>query len=147
MAERNGMEATTTHLILYDGVCGLCSRVTLFILPRDSRGIFRFAAIQSATGRRTLESFGRNPDDLDTFFVVPSYESETPALLDRADAALFVASHLNWPWRLVRFLRFLPHGLLDWGYGRIAKSRYKIFGRYETCMIPSPAFRDRFVDP
>jgi len=140
-------EAMTSHLILYDGVCGLCSRVTLFILPRDRRGIFRFAAIQSATGRRILESFGRNPDDLDTFFVVPSYDSEPPLLLERASAALFVAGQLGWPWKLARFLRILPQGVLDWGYNRIATSRYKIFGRYETCMIPSPAFRDRFVDP
>ena len=136
----------TTHLILYDGVCGLCNRVINFVLPRDRQGSFRFAAIQSPTGRRFLESYGRNPDALDTIFVVTNWESKTPTLLTKAAAALFIAAGLGWPWKLAGILRFLPMALLDWGYDRVAKSRYKIFGRYDSCLLPTPAFRSRFVD-
>src|SRR5262245_61109679 len=115
------MAGAATHLILYDGVCGLCNRVIGFVLPRDARGLFRYAAIQSATGRRLLTSFGRDPNRLDTFFVITNYEDATPTLRSKADAALFIAGVLDWPWKLATLLRVLPRPILDWGYDRIAK--------------------------
>ena len=140
------MAVATAHLILYDGVCGLCNRLIGFVLPRDRQGVFRYAAIQSPTGRRILESFGRDPDLLDTIFVVTNYEAETPALHSKSGAALFIAGALGWPWKLATVLRALPRPVLDWGYDRVAKSRYKIFGHTDTCMLPAPAFRSRFLD-
>src|SRR6266850_2726215 len=87
------------HLLLYDGVCGLCNRLNNFVLPRDSRGIFDFASLQSAVGRSALKRFGRDPEELSTFYLVTNYRSESPALLSKAGAALFVMKKLRAPWR------------------------------------------------
>lgn len=139
-------EREAKHLILYDGICGLCDRLCRFVLARDRRAVFRFAALQSATGRRMLDSHGGDPLHLDTFYVVLRYESQQPELLAKSRAALFVMGRLSWPWKLMLTLRLLPLRLLDWGYDRIARRRYKLFGRYDTCRMPSPEFRDRFLD-
>jgi predicted DCC family thiol-disulfide oxidoreductase YuxK len=86
-------------LVLYDGVCGLCNRLNNFVLRRDTRAVFDFASLQSAVGRSTLARFGRNPEDLNTFYLVTNYRSESPALLSKASAALFVMKKLGDPWR------------------------------------------------
>lgn len=134
------------HLILYDGICGICDRLCRFVLSHDRRSAFRFAALQSLTGRRILESYGRSPGNLDTFYVVSSYESEKSALLAKSRAALFVLGRLGWPWKLMLIFRLLPFRLLDWSYDRLARRRYKLFGRYDACRVPSPEYRDRFLD-
>src|SRR5437660_10678298 len=78
------------HLILYDGVCGLCNRLNAFLLTRDTRGVFDFASLQSAAGQSVLRRFDRNAEDLTTFYVVTDYRSESSALLSKAGPALFV---------------------------------------------------------
>jgi predicted DCC family thiol-disulfide oxidoreductase YuxK len=133
-------------LILYDGVCGLCHRVTRFVLPRDTRKVFRFASIQSDVGRRMLQAHGKDPDALDTFCVVSDYKSEHSTLFMKASGVLFVVRRLGWPWRLATVFGVLPRRILNWGYDRVAKNRYRFFGRYEVCMLPSPDDRDRFLD-
>ena len=138
--------AKSKHLILYDGVCHLCDRLNRFVLPRDPEGVFRFASIQSATGSRILQANGKNPRDLDTLYVVRNYEFEDSMLLAKATAGLFVLGTLGWPWRTATVLRILPTSLLNWGYDRIAKNRYRIFGRHESCLMPSPEYKGRFVD-
>ena len=70
-------------MVLYDGVCALCNRLNNFVLPRDNRGVFDFASLQSAMGRSALQRFGRNPDDLNTFYLVTNYRSESSALLSK----------------------------------------------------------------
>ena len=134
------------HLILYDGVCYLCDRSIRFTLPRDPQGLFCFASIQSATGKRILEEFGKNPDDLDTMYVIQNYESEIRSLLMKSRAGLFVLHALGWPWRLTAVLGILPTTVLDWGYDLIAKYRYRIFGRHDSCLMPGPEYRKRFLD-
>ncbi len=134
------------HLILYDGVCGLCNQLNRFVLLRDSRAVFHFAPLQSTTGRSVLRRFGRNAGNLTTFYVVANYRSESPALLWKARAALFVMKTLDsggaWLWAV----RMLPNTLLDLGYDLIARSRYRVFGRSEICLMPNAEFRRRFID-
>jgi len=134
------------HLVLYDGVCGLCNSLVQFVLPRDRGGAFDFASLQSATGRGWLERFGRNPDALDTFVVVVEYRGTAPAVRTRGDAALFVARELGLPWRLLGILRVLPRRLRDLGYDVIARRRYRLFGRYDACPLPPPEAKERFID-
>src|SRR4051794_37283045 len=83
------------HTIFYDGVCGLCNRLNRFVLRRDDRNLFRFAALQSEYARRTLSSHGRNPDDLDTMVVVTA----SGELFVKALAALFVLREMGRGWR------------------------------------------------
>src|SRR5262245_10996764 len=86
------------HLILYDGVCGLCSRLLQFVLARDRRRVFSFASLQSATGRAMVAQWGGNPDELTTFYVVANFRTADARMFTKAAAALFVAGELGWPW-------------------------------------------------
>ena len=134
------------HLVLYDGVWGLCNRLLQFLLRHDDRRVFRFASLQSAVGQATVERSGGNPGDLTSFYVVANYQTPAARAVTKSDAALFVASELGWPWRVTRWLRWLPKGIRDRVYDLIARHRYRVFGRYDRCLIPSPQFRGRFID-
>ena len=134
------------HLLLYDGVCGLCDRFVRFVLARDRRGRFRFAALQGPVGRDLVAGLGRDPDRLETVHVVVDYRSGTGPVLDRSAAALFVLGQLGWPWRLATILRRVPAGLRDRLYDRVAAHRYRLFGRHASCPVPDPRYRDRFLD-
>jgi predicted DCC family thiol-disulfide oxidoreductase YuxK len=134
------------HLILYDGMCGLCDRWIQFVLPRDHRGLFVFAPLQSPTARSVLQRFGRCPAALDTFYVVRNYQSDSPDLLWKGKAALFVLEALGGVWGAASALRILPAAVLDGGYDLVARNRYRWFGRLATCRIPAPHERARFID-
>jgi predicted DCC family thiol-disulfide oxidoreductase YuxK len=134
------------HLILYDGVCGLCNRLNRFVLKRDPAGVFQFASLQGGPGQSLLRAYGRDPDSLETLYVVVSYGSKSPVLLSKSRAALFVLNALGGPWRLVAIVGMLPRRLLDWAYDLVARNRYTLFGRYESCLLPSPEYKSRFID-
>jgi predicted DCC family thiol-disulfide oxidoreductase YuxK len=134
------------HLLLYDGLCGLCNRLNQFVLPRENGDVFDFAPIQSGAGRQVLTRFGQNPDDLDTFYVVTDYRAPAPALLSKARAALFVMKTLGAPWSWLGAFGVLPNALLDAAYDVIARNRYRLFGRYESCLIPAAKYKHRFID-
>jgi predicted DCC family thiol-disulfide oxidoreductase YuxK len=133
------------HLVLYDGVCGLCNAACQFILARDRRGVFAFASLQSATGRAWLERFHRNVDALDTFYLVKDYLT-SPAILEKSHAALTVAADLGAPWSWTVVFRMVPRVVRDAIYDFVARHRYQWFGRYESCLIPTPEQRARFLD-
>lgn len=133
------------HLVLYDGVCGLCNSVCQFVLARDRHREFDFASLQSPTGRAWLARFDRNPDDLDTVCLITDYRT-TPALHVKSAAALAIAARLPQPWAWLAIFRFLPRGVRDWLYDRVARRRYQWFGRYDACLIPGADVRQRFLD-
>ena len=134
------------HLLLYDGVCGLCDRFVRFVLARDHRRRFRFATLQGPVGRDLVAAFGRDPDRLETVHVVVDYRSGMGRVLDRSAAALFVLDQLGRPWRLAAVLRRVPATPRDWLYDRVAAHRYQLFGRHASCPAPDPRHRDRFLD-
>ncbi len=159
-------------ILLYDGVCGFCNRLVQFTLRRDRHTIFRFAALQSTLAARILARHDINPSNLDTFYIVmteddPSHDSvrfdSTQAdctqdgliqphqsaeyLLSRFAAVLFVLNQLGGLCRAAAFfLRLLPRFLRDWIYNLVARHRYRIFGRSETCILPDPQDSGRFLD-
>ena len=139
-------------IILYDGVCGLCNRLNHFVLRRDRDGIFRFASLQSPLSARILARHGANPQDLDTVYVVLNHDliKETQpdeVLLPRSDAVIFVLTRLGGMWKVLGlFVQLLPRFLRDWGYRIVARGRYRVFGRFETCMLPSAGDRTKFID-
>jgi predicted DCC family thiol-disulfide oxidoreductase YuxK len=137
--------AEGAHLVLYDGVCGLCSRLLQFLLDHDHRSVFRFASLQSATGRAMVERFGGNPDDLTSFRVVANYRDEA-RMFSRSSAALFVARELGWPWKAATAMGVMPAAILDHIYNLVARTRYGLFGRFDVCLTPRPEFRRRFID-
>ena len=135
-----------THLVLYDGVCGLCNGLVQFLLRHDRRAAFDFASLQSATGRAIVERSGGNPHDLNSFFIVANYRTPAVRVMTKSRATLFVAGELGWPWKLACVLRAIPWAVLDRGYDLIARHRYRLFGRSEQCLVPPWEFRNRFVD-
>jgi predicted DCC family thiol-disulfide oxidoreductase YuxK len=134
------------HLVLYDGVCGLCSRLLQFLLEHDHRAVFTFASLQSVTGRAMVERGGGDPDDLTSFYVLANYRTGHTRIFSRSSAALFVAGELGWPWKAAVLMRVLPTAVLDRVYDVVARSRYRVFGRHEQCLRPRPEFRTRFVE-
>jgi|HubBroStandDraft_6_1064221.scaffolds.fasta_scaffold623366_2 predicted DCC family thiol-disulfide oxidoreductase YuxK len=153
-------------ILLYDGVCGLCNRLVQFILRHDRKATFRFAALQSPLAARILLSHGKDPADLDTVYVVLNHDPSAPpaepdvtkasptaspqpreSLLARSDAVLFILDQLGGIWSPIAFvLRAVPRPIRDWAYGIVARTRYRIFGRYDTCPLPTAATRARFLD-
>ena len=145
-AQASSLPLEGRHLVLYDGVCGLCNRLLQFLFKHDRGAVFSFASLQSATGRATVARSGGNPDELSSFYVVADFQTAQERVFTRSDAALFVAGKLPWPWRFIRVGVIVPRPVRDLMYDGIARSRYRIFGRYEQCMIPGPELRKRFVD-
>jgi predicted DCC family thiol-disulfide oxidoreductase YuxK len=134
-------------ILLYDGVCGLCNRLVRFILRRDPEGIFRFASLQSGFAARMLQRHGADATDLDTVYVFVNPDQADETLLARSDAVIFILKQLGGFWRFAGFLAQLkPRFLRDWGYRVVARNRYRVFGRFESCMLPSAEHRDRFLD-
>ncbi len=129
-------------ILFYDGVCGLCDRLVQFMLRHDRRGRFRFAALQSDVAAQTLARFGKDPRDLDTVYLL----TVDGRLLRKARAILHALVVLGLPWSLGAVFAVLPTVVLDWLYDRVAKNRYRWFGRYEQCRLPSPDERERFLD-
>ncbi|MGA8437447.1 MAG: DCC1-like thiol-disulfide oxidoreductase family protein [Candidatus Sulfotelmatobacter sp.] len=136
-------------ILLYDGVCGLCNRFVQFLLRHDPDGIFRFASLQSAFADRILARHNISPADLDTVYVVVNRDSHRPPefLLSRSDAVLFALKQLGALWRSVAFLvQLLPRLVRDRAYNAVARRRYRIFGKFESCGLPSAQDRSRFLD-
>ena len=131
-------------IILFDGVCNLCSGTVRFLVKRDRAARFRFASLQSDAARRICREH-RLPEpsapDPDSIIVIAGGRA-----LERSDAALAIAARLPYPWPLLGILRILPRALRDWAYRIVARNRYRWFGRSDTCMVPTPELRARFID-
>jgi predicted DCC family thiol-disulfide oxidoreductase YuxK len=134
-------------ILLYDGVCGLCNRLVQFVLRRDRDAVFKFASLQSPLAARILARHAVNPADLDTVYVVVNHDQTDESLLARSDAVRHVLGQLGGFWRFTaRVLAWLPRPFCDRGYRVIARNRYRIFGRYDSCPLPSEDVRGRFLD-
>jgi predicted DCC family thiol-disulfide oxidoreductase YuxK len=134
-------------ILLYDGVCGLCNRLIQFILRHDHNSIFRFASLQSPAAASILTRHKASPTDLDTVYVVLNHERPDESLLSRSEAILFVLKKLEGLYRpTASLLQLLPKSLRDAAYNTVARHRYRIFGRSETCTLPGDAEPSRFLD-
>ena len=128
-------------IIVFDGVCHLCSATVRFIVRRDPAAHFRFLPIQSPRGRQFCATAGQDPEAPGSLLVVTGER-----ILMQSDAALEIAAHLSPPWSLLHFGRLVPRSLRDGAYRWIARNRYRLFGRAEACMIPTAELRSRFLD-
>src|SRR5262245_3620164 len=128
-------------IVLFDGVCKFCNAAINFLLDRDRRGVLRFAALQSDAGQALLRRFGLRRDQFDTLVLV-----EGGRTYFRSTAALRLARHLDFPWRLATALLLVPAFLRDAAYDLLAANRFRWFGRLDACRVPSPEVRGRFLD-
>ena len=134
------MGSAAETIVLFDGVCNLCNGSVQFLLRRDRRRRFRFAALQSAAGQALLEEYGLPTQILPTIVVLEGGQARV-----RSDAALHLARRLPWPWPALAVFRILPRPLRDALYSFVARHRYRWFGRTESCMLPTPDVADRFL--
>lgn len=148
-------------LVLYDGMCALCNGTVRFLLRRDRgddrgedrgddrrddrRDQFRFAPLQSAAARSVLQRHGLDADNLQTVCVVANYGEASERVLTKSSAALYAAGRLGGWWKLSAAGYAIPRVLRDAVYGLVARFRYRLFGKYETCPLPDPLDRDKFI--
>ncbi|MGI9066413.1 MAG: thiol-disulfide oxidoreductase DCC family protein, partial [Pyrinomonadaceae bacterium] len=141
------MSSTTSNpIVLYDGVCGLCNRLNQFILKRDTHDRFRFASLQSDLAASLLKRHGADSQDLDTVYVVLGYGEPGEHLLARSDAIIYALTQLDGIWKLAGVGRVLPKFLRDVIYKIVARNRYRVFGKHESCMLPDPKHRHKFLE-
>lgn len=128
-------------LIVFDGECVLCTGFFQFMLKHDHAERFAFATAQSPVGQQLYQALGLPLKDFETNLVIT--DGRIYLKLDAAAAAMRALGSI---WRILALVRFLPRRLKDFVYHRIARNRYRIFGRTKTCMIPTPPLRARFVE-
>ena len=139
--------AGANPIVLYDGVCGLCNRSVQFLLKHDKQARFRFASLQSDFAEKVLGRHGLDPKDLDTVHVVENYDQPGERVLQRSDAILRAGRELGGFWSAASLVaRIVPRPLRDLVYRFVATNRYRVFGKYDTCMLPDPNQRSRFLD-
>jgi predicted DCC family thiol-disulfide oxidoreductase YuxK len=127
-------------VLVFDGVCVLCSGFAMFILKRDASFAFRLVTAQSPLGQALYRHYGLATDDFETNLVLADGRAYA-----KLDTVTIAGARLGGPWRLLSLLRLIPRPIGDWLYDRIARNRYALFGRTEACMMPPPEWRDRFI--
>ncbi len=130
----------TAPLLFFDGTCGLCDRSVTFLFNQDKRRVLRFAPLQGETSLKYVPEAKR----LNLGSIVLLVDGK---LLERSTAVLTALALTGGPWKAVAALALVvPSGVRDGVYDLVAKNRYRLFGRYETCRLPSPAERAFFLD-
>ena len=137
--------ARERFIILYDGLCGLCNRLNRFVLKRDTEGRFRFASLQSEFSREVLIRHRRPATDVNTLYVLREVSDGREELFSKSEAVVTILDQLSGfrPW--VVLMKILPTAITDLGYDLVAKNRYRFFGRYDVCPLPSSEERERFI--
>lgn len=128
-------------ILLFDGVCNLCNRGVQFVIKRDRKKKFRYAALQGHAGQELLRRYQLPANDFNSFVLIENDKAYT-----RSTAALRVLKELGGGWKLFYALIVLPKFLRDGGYNWIARNRYKWFGKRNECMVPTPDLKARFLD-
>ena len=136
----------TNPIVLYDGVCGLCNQLVQFLLKRDKHDQLRYASLQSDFASKIMVRHGLNPNDLDTVCVVLNFEETDERVLTRSNAILHVIKSLGGIWKVAALGKIVPRPIRDLFYELVARNRYRVFGKYETCMLPEPRHRAKFLD-
>jgi predicted DCC family thiol-disulfide oxidoreductase YuxK len=128
-------------LIVFDGVCHLCTGFVRFVIRRDRRALFQFLPAQSSRGEKLYARLGLKSSDWDSNLLVLEGRVYT-----ELDAFIEVSRRFGGAWRLTPILYAIPRGLRDWLYNRIARNRYRWFGKRDVCYLPTPHVAARFLD-
>ena len=127
-------------VILFDGVCNLCSGAVAFIIKRDKSARYKFAALQSENGKNLISKFNLSPDKIDSILLL-----ENDKYFIKSTAVIKICRDLGALWPLVYIFILIPKSLRDYIYDLIAKNRYRWFGKKEQCLIPGQELESRFL--
>ncbi|WP_407557539.1 thiol-disulfide oxidoreductase DCC family protein [Winogradskyella sp. 4-2091] len=131
------------QLILFDGVCNLCNSSVLYVIKRDSKNNFLFAPLESKIGTEIIKKFNIDTEKTDSILL---YNPVKDKLTYKSTAALLIASRLGFPTNLLSIFLIVPAFIRNWVYNYIAKNRYKWYGKKDSCMIPTPELKSKFID-
>ena len=134
------LKAGDKAVVLFDGVCNLCNGAVDFIIRHDAKGRIMFASLQSETGQQLLEHYRLPKDEFESMVLLKQGK-----LYQKSNAALAIAGELSGAWPLLSNFSVLPVSLRDAMYNFLARNRYRFFGKKETCRLPTPEERSRFL--
>ena len=133
-------EEITPAVLLFDGVCNLCNGSVQFILKHEKSEKLKFSAIQSEAGQKLLSQHNIDPEQTNSVILVSD-----GVVYTESDAVAKVSEFLKFPYTLGRYMKVAPRGIRNAIYKKVATNRYKWFGQKESCMIPTPDLRNRFL--
>ncbi len=135
------MKKTISHkIILFDGVCNLCNSSVNFVIAHDKKNLFKFAPLQEKVGQNLIREFQIDPAKTDSIVLIDNGRAYV-----KSTAALRIARNLNGAYPLLYSFIILPAFLRNWVYDWVARNRYKWFGKKESCRIPTPELREKFL--
>lgn len=137
---RSSLNKNRKQIILFDGMCNLCNGTVQFLIKRDTDARFKFGSLQSEPGQALLKSYGLSTSNFETFVYIRGDES-----FQKSSAALQVLKDLGGPWKLFYAFIVIPPPVRDFLYSIIVKNRYHWFGQRDSCMVPAPELKDRFL--
>ena len=126
--------------VLFDGVCNFCNASINFVIDRDKKGVFKFAALQSDIGQEILKKYGLKQTNFDSIIL-----EKEGKIYQKSDAALEIVRNMDGLWKVFYIFKIIPSFLRNPVYNLIAKNRYRIFGRTDACRIPTPELKARFL--
>ena len=128
------------NVVIFDGVCRLCTCSVTFILRHETDQTLRFAPLQSPAGMHLMQEFGIDPAQMKTFVVIADGRAYV-----RSDAAIRVSRFLRGAWKLLGLVKIIPRPIRNCAYDVVARNRYRWFGRLDTCTVPTPELEARFI--
>ncbi|MDM8159494.1 thiol-disulfide oxidoreductase DCC family protein [Labilibaculum sp. K2S] len=128
-------------IVLFDGVCNLCTTSVQFLLAYNRKENLHFASLQSDFAQELLIQYKLTNEELSTIIFI-----ENERIYTKSTAVLELTKHLIYPWRALYFFKFVPRMITDWVYNLISKNRYNWFGKKNQCMIPKPEWKHRFSE-
>lgn len=132
--------SSNKKIILFDGVCNLCNNSVTFIIKRDKKDVFRYAALQSDVGKELTEKYQINTSKVDSIILIDGTKARV-----KSSAALTIAKDLSGAYPLLYGLMIFPVFIRNFFYDIIARNRYKWFGKKDSCMIPTPELKSKFL--
>jgi predicted DCC family thiol-disulfide oxidoreductase YuxK len=128
-------------ILLFDGICNLCNGFVQFVINRDLDGNIKFAALQSVAGQQQFKRFGLPEKYMESLVYIKGDK-----YYRKSTAVLYILKDLRGAWQLAFGFMIIPAFIRDFIYGLVAKKRYRIFGKKESCMIPTPELKSRFLE-
>lgn len=138
------MSEPLSHLVFYDGNCGLCDRIVQWVYKEDKNKLFLFAPLQGETASRYLKNLPAEIRFTDSLILIQNCRSQFPKVHILSKGALRIAWLLGWPWMTLGILSFLPGWCFDWAYRIVAANRHRFFPQAQ-CFVPPKDQKERFL--